>query len=327
MPPVSEGSVRVALPPDVFKRLSRLNRELVLDRLTTGDRVSAPGAGESRPGERPGAESVPPESVTLETLIPGRELTLPHGRVYHIRRPAVEFRGGVAGAGEDEPLAGGADLINRYTRVFFGAGRVAAPDDLHESLRPVVLAGPERVTYLDIESCGLAGEMVFLVGLMRYAGGTLQVDQFLARDYSEERAMLAVVRDELAAGECLVTFNGKAFDVPSIQSRCIASGFFDPLPVRAHVDLLHESRRRWKKELPNCRLQTLEQMVCGRHRVGDIPGSEIPAAYHDFVRAHREGDARRRARTVRTLQVILHHNALDLVTMADLIVHILAGEG
>jgi uncharacterized protein YprB with RNaseH-like and TPR domain len=66
--------------------------------------------------------------------------------------------------------------------------------------------------------------------------------------------------------------------------------------------------------LPDCRLQTLEVFLCNRRRTGDVPGSEIPAAYHRFVST---GDAR-------LLRDILHHNFLDLFTMAELVPKLLS---
>jgi uncharacterized protein YprB with RNaseH-like and TPR domain len=87
---------------------------------------------------------------------------------------------------------------------------------------------------------------------------------------------------------------------------------FHNLPVvipRSHVDLLPVSRSLMKGRTPDHRLQTLEKFVLGRRRTGDIPGSEIPAAYHDFV---RNRDARKMA-------AVIHHNRLDLLSMMDLI--------
>jgi uncharacterized protein YprB with RNaseH-like and TPR domain len=78
-----------------------------------------------------------------------------------------------------------------------------------------------------------------------------------------------------------------------------------------------ESRRRWRADVPNCRLQTLERALCGRQRVGDIPDWQIPGAYHRFVAT---GDARQ-------MGDVLHHNPLDLLTMAQLVVAILTGCG
>jgi hypothetical protein len=75
------------------------------------------------------------------------------------------------------------------------------------------------------------------------------------------------------------------------------------------------SRRRWARVFPNCKLGTLEQLVCCRRRVDDIPGAEIPDAYHEFV--HTADASRMRA--------VIHHNALDLVTMAELALFMLTG--
>ena len=113
----------------------------------------------------------------------------------------------------------------------------------------------------------------------------------------------------------LVTFNGKSFDMTMIRDRSAFYGIELPNPCPPNLDLLHECRRHWRKDLPNCRLQTIEQAVCGRRRVGDIPGAAIPDAYHRYVDT---GDARQ-------LRDILHHNLLDLLTMAQILCAILTG--
>jgi uncharacterized protein YprB with RNaseH-like and TPR domain len=133
----------------------------------------------------------------------------------------------------------------------------------------------------------------------------------------------------------LATYNGKSFDWPQVHDRSTlhhlgqrrepgavpnsplalpaangtgAGAALRPSDWRSeptHVDLLHHARRRWRQQLPNCRLQTLERYICGRNRRGDLPGKEIPLAYHEYVRTGQ----------TKTAQAILHHNALDLVTM------------
>lgn len=135
------------------------------------------------------------------------------------------------------------------------------------------------------------------------------VKQYLARHYGEEAAVIAAFFAMAKEMGVLISFNGKSFDMPYVRNRSIANC----VPIRLelpHFDLLHESRRVWKRCLPNCKLQTLEQMVCGHPpRHGDIPGSQIPEAYHAFV---RNGNALRLAK-------IIHHNLLDLVTLAELL--------
>ena len=114
----------------------------------------------------------------------------------------------------------------------------------------------------------------------------------------------------------MVTFNGKSFDWPQVTDRSTLYHLGQEPAARhelIHVDLLHHARRRWRRELPNCKLQTLERYICGRRRSGDIPGRDIPRAYHNYVRT---GDATE-------MRSILHHNALDLITLLQLALKLL----
>ena len=193
---------------------------------------------------------------------------------------------------------------------------------------------PDHVVYLDLETCGFAGSMIFLIGLIHRRDDALLLSQLLARNYAEEKAMLQTLWTILAGKRVLATFNGKSFDWPMVHDRSTlhhlgydtrphdseyrtAEPFADGLPAltRDHprpeliqCDLLHHARRRWKNQLPDCKLQTLERLICRRRRSDDIPGREIPSAYHDFVRS---GDAW-------LIRSVLHHNALDLVTLLQL---------
>jgi len=179
-----------------------------------------------------------------------------------------------------------------------------------DDLRSFIAAFPHRAIVLDLETCGLAGSALFLVGLLRPIDGRLAVELLLARDYSEESAVLASLWQRIDAGGVIVTFNGKSFDWPMVVDRSRRHLLFRSSrpPVPEHVDLLHHARRRWRRQFPDCKLQTLERHICGRMRSGDIPGHQIPAAYQQFVRTGFE----------REMEAILLHNAIDLVTMLDL---------
>ncbi len=170
-------------------------------------------------------------------------------------------------------------------------------------------AFPQGLLLLDLETCGLGSAMIFLVGVIRQHGDELTVKQFLARSYNEERAILETLWSIAADATALVTFNGKSFDWPLVQDRTTYHRMGrSAQPSMSHCDMLHHARRRWRHVLPNCKLQTLERVFCGRGRLDDIPGQRIPQAYHDFVRTGRTHD----------LELILHHNALDLVTLLEL---------
>jgi uncharacterized protein YprB with RNaseH-like and TPR domain len=163
---------------------------------------------------------------------------------------------------------------------------------------------------LDLETCGLAGAALFLIGLLRHVDGRPTVELLLARNYAEEAAVLASLWQRVADSEVLLTFNGKTFDWPMVIERSVRHRLraISPRDRFVHVDILHHARRRWRKQLPNCRLQTLEWHVCRRRRTADIPSNCIPAVYAEYVRTGFERD----------MDTVLHHNALDLVTLFDL---------
>jgi uncharacterized protein YprB with RNaseH-like and TPR domain len=173
----------------------------------------------------------------------------------------------------------------------------------------------QDLLFVDIETTGLSSSVpLFLVGALGFnnAQQQPQLQLFLARDYPEERALLAAFH-KIAAGRTLVTFNGKSFDWPYIEGRSIGHRLKFEGP-RAHFDLLHFARRTWKHSLPNCKLQTLELYLCGRTRVDDIAGSQIPRTYHEFVATHA-----RNGTGAHLLAPVIHHNALDILTMAELL--------
>jgi hypothetical protein len=195
-----------------------------------------------------------------------------------------------------------------------------------EDLQLLARFFPQDTVFLDIETCGLAGSMVFLVGLICGTSAGPVIRLHLARDYSEEPAILYQLWQELRLARLLVTFNGKSFDWPMVRDRSVLHFWncraadrrraqqgqqdvesFDVLPC-AHVDLLHLSRRMWRGQLPDCRLRTIERYMCGRWRVGDVDGSQIPAIYHEFVRREEAAG----------IEAVLLHNALDLLTCFEL---------
>jgi uncharacterized protein YprB with RNaseH-like and TPR domain len=187
---------------------------------------------------------------------------------------------------------------------------------MHPDFAMFVAALPDRAILLDLETCGLAGAALFLVGLLRRIDGTPTIELLLARSYAEERAVLESLWHLVAAHDVLVTFNGKTFDWPMVRERS-ARHRFDRAATNhelAHVDLLHHARRRWRKQLPDCRLQTLELAICRRRRIGDIPGHRIPAVYAEFVRTGFKRD----------MDAVLYHNALDLITLFDLALRLAA---
>ena len=294
-------------------RLDALNRKLGAGRkplVTTAASLPAVNPPAARPLARliyhrdlPRVESPAPDTaagvkVTLEETIEGMELSGPDGgTVFLVHTPPAELPDAdvIARRFADQL----AEPASNLYRVLAAMDPAPAPklDDLN----------PEHLVFLDIETTGLGNTPAFLVGLMTWTGAGFAVRQYLARHYAEEAAMILTSLGVTTAHRLLVTFNGKTFDVPYLRTRAVALGLPWALPL-PHFDLLHVSRQLWRGHVPNCRLQTLEALICGRPRQGDIPGHEIPEAYHAFVRT---GNAWQ-------LVEILKHNRLDLLTMADL---------
>jgi hypothetical protein len=170
------------------------------------------------------------------------------------------------------------------------------------------------VCYLDIETTGLSGRPLFLIGLMYHESERLVLDQLFARDYTEEPVILRFLNTLLARFGMLVTFNGVSFDVPYIRERMAVHGI-ELAQTAHHLDMLLLARGVLRGRTPNHRLQTLERYLLRRKRIGDVPGSEIPEVYHEFVRS---GDARE-------IVGVIHHNRLDLLTMMQLVTVFITG--
>lgn len=168
-----------------------------------------------------------------------------------------------------------------------------------------------RLVFLDTETTGIAGDegvCAFLIGLGAVQGAGFAVRQFFLRDESEEKAALLAVAQALETREGVVTYNGKSFDLPLLEARYAAFGLPSPFTRLIHLDLLHPARQVWKLRLESCHLTHLEKEILGIAREGDVPGSEIPGIYFDYLRT---GDAR-------GLQSVFFHNALDIISLAAL---------
>jgi len=169
--------------------------------------------------------------------------------------------------------------------------------------------GRQRYVFLDLETTGFAATPLFLAGTMFERDGKLYCSQLLARDYSEEQAVVDMLGGLIGDHDLCITFNGKSFDMPYLRERAKYHKLELP-EIPEHLDLLHHARRAWRHSLPDCRLATLEWYILGRRRSGDVPGWEVPCIYHEFVHTN---DSRR-------LMGVIRHNLLDVVSMAELLI-------
>jgi len=175
---------------------------------------------------------------------------------------------------------------------------------------------PRRCLFLDTETTGLAGgsgTLAFMVGVGRLqprgdGPGGFTVRQYLIAGFAAEGAMLDALAGEVKEGDCLVTFNGKSYDLPLLAARHRLAARSNPLPTLAHQDLRHPLRRIYGGQFADCRLKTLEEQVLGHRRDNDLPGSEAPKAWLAWLK-HRE---------MNPLAEVARHNRGDVLAMAGL---------
>ncbi len=172
---------------------------------------------------------------------------------------------------------------------------------------------PRKILYLDTETTGLGGSgtVAFLVGMGFLTDTGFEVHQFLMRDYPEEPFLLRHVAAGLGKFDVLCTFNGTTFDVPLLESRFLMNRMDRSCLEMPHLDLLHMCRRLWKLRLGRCNLGRLEEVILGKPRVDDLPGSEVPQRYFTYLKTKQ----------MDLLQDILRHNAQDIASLCVLLNH------
>lgn len=179
-----------------------------------------------------------------------------------------------------------------------------------------------RVLFVDLETTGLsggAGTYAFLVGCGWFDGAAFRVRQFLLTGYAAERGLLEATGEAAGSAAAIATYNGKTFDVPVIDTRCVLHRIATPFEGMPHVDMLHPARQLWRRPgsadagspsaadpAGSCRLTAIEAAVLGHVREDDVPGFEIPSRYFHYVRS---GDPQ-------PLAAVLEHNRLDLLSLA-----------
>lgn len=190
---------------------------------------------------------------------------------------------------------------------------IELPEDLLASLSEGAIpsAHPTRWAFLDTETTGLAGgtgTYAFLVGIGSIDTQGFRVRQFFMRDFGEEASLLSALAGYLARFDVLITYNGKTYDQPLLETRFRMARTKPPFGAMEHLDLLFGARRLWKLRLESCRLVDLENQILGVERQGDLPGEMIPYYYFEYLRT-KQGFQ---------LAPIFHHNAMDILSLACL---------
>lgn len=166
--------------------------------------------------------------------------------------------------------------------------------------------------FLDTETTGLSGgtgTLAFMIGAARVVGSKFQVEQFFLRNPAEEKAQLAALASFVDGAMAIVSYNGKSFDLPLINTRYILNRIKNPFLDLEHFDLLHIARRVWRRRLKQCNLGNIEKEILSFNRSGvDIPGYLVPEFYRDYL---LRGEASQ-------IQGIFYHNEIDVLSLLAL---------
>ncbi len=275
---------------DLQERLRKLNN--LRQTLNPGILSPGNGYGSTRP---PAFRNEPRDEspLPIETLLNhGNLIENDHGSYFHIpTNYEVDYRHGGRTLDDwlQQDLAGAA--------LFVGDERLGRVD-------------PRRCLFLDTETTGLGSASVaFLVGVGFFTDNGFEVAQFFLRNPAEEPAMLLALQRLMQDFDALVTFNGRSFDVPLLESRYTMNRQRLSFANWANPDLLFPARKLWKRRLESCRLSNLEIEVLGVERTGeDVPGMMIPHLYYEYVQTNN----------AREMQRVVYHNLIDILSMVTL---------
>ncbi len=253
-----------------------------------------------------------PDGDALRRLLATRNRALPAARAVYAGPLDRELPG--------PEIAPGLHLIE----TFLSQPIPTQPLSLAFSKRPDESVQPRDLLFFDTETTGLAGgtgTRAFMIGAADWhrdaaRGDGLRVRQLLMATMGAESAMLEVFAGWLAPTTVLSSYNGRCYDAPLLKTRYRLARRSDPLAALDHVDLLFPTRRRYRGTWENCRLATIERQLLRIQREDDLPGSEAPAAWLNYLRGGSAHNLRR----------VGEHNHQDVVTLAQLFLRLVQAE-
>ncbi len=232
------------------------------------------------------------KKITIESLVPGHEFETIFGKIFSSNHQySDQHQHGVA------PLK---PFTSYEVLCDWAQAAHLAQEDI------------SKFIFLDTETTGLSGgtgTIPFMIGAARFIGDQFVLEQFFLRNPAEEKAQLAALSEFVDGGKAIVSYNGKSFDLPIINTRYILNRLSNPFDEMDHIDLLHITRRVWKRRLKQCNLGNIEKEILEFYRNNeDIPGYLVPEFYRNYI---LDGDASQ-------IAGIFYHNEIDVVSLSAL---------
>jgi len=205
----------------------------------------------------------------------------------------------------------------RYGQVMISLGLEIPGKALAKLSHDVAFEGLslDSALFLDLETTGLAGgtgTLPFLVGMGYYRDGRFNVAQYFLSEMGDEDRMVRELGQFFREMDfkSVVTYNGKAFDMPLLETRFALQRERFPLAGLPHLDFLFSARHLWKHKVESCRLFHLAREIVRADRDEDIPGAEIPIRYFQYIRS---GD-------FSLIEPILYHNQEDILSLLGVVI-------
>ncbi|MBU7004563.1 MAG: ribonuclease H-like domain-containing protein [Theionarchaea archaeon] len=140
-------------------------------------------------------------------------------------------------------------------------------------------------TLLDIETTSLYADTGMLVCAVLRRDGKDKV--FFVESPRRESKVLRRILEELRKSDCIITFNGRSFDLPFLFSRALVIGIENPkLDLPRHVDLYDECKRVLRFDRHG--LDHIARLL-GVEVNARLTGQEVPHLYMSYLAGKEPG--------------------------------------
>lgn len=250
--------------------------------------------------------------MAIEDLVGGKIVT-PHGEPFLLVEKSLREL-------MDQQDHHVADYVEAHTANILMRGLGATFPDFRRIAK-------SRMLFFDIESYGLGSNMPLIsIAMNQFWNGEFSVKCAVARDFSEEKAVIRYFVDSLEKFEAHISFKGKTFDIPRILRRAVLTGAIKRVDYSELDRRLHEKHHdvydplKQKLHATDATLQTFERYVLEFRRRGDIRGKDIPKAYRDFI--YGNGSKEFEERAEKRMANIISHNMVDSVSTSAVLPYI-----